>query len=291
MFNEKDYILEIIKNQIYCRSEDWKHGQRPGLYESAMDLFWNQCIEDGIMNYRGVKIPDIRWFHGWHSWPVIYGDSILIHHLLNDEYTFENSSMIESVGGEGPYFLDDVIVKRGDVLIDAGAFVGDFSAVAAERGAKVYAFEPSSKATTILRDTAILNNFTVVEEGLGDEVRVSNLLRSMTPGCDSILNTAESTTQYPQSTESCKINTIDNFSKCNDLHIGFIKSDIEGFERYMLKGATNVLINQEPDLAIRIYHNQHEDKKVIPKLILDINPNYRLTYGLHRQTVFATVKR
>lgn len=43
---------------------------------------------------------------------------------------------------EGSYEYNQVCIDRGDIVIDAGANAGCFSAVAAWGGAKVYAFEP-----------------------------------------------------------------------------------------------------------------------------------------------------
>jgi len=292
MFDKTDYILDLIRNQISSRRKHEKDNL-PSDYETAMNLFWDRCMENGILTFNKAKFPDIRWFYGWREWPIVYGDSIMIHHLLNDNYCKENADMIEYVGGEGPYFLEDIIVKRGETMIDAGAYVGDLSAVASSgMGVRVFAFEPSIKVLPILKQTGDLNKFEVIPEGLSDVISKNKLNMSF-PGGDFIDREG---TQYFSGDEitgitDCVCNTVDNFSEERNLHIDFIKSDIEGFERYMLKGAKKVLQEQEPKLAIRLYHNNHEDKHVIPKLIKEINPRYKLKYGLRGLTVYASTER
>jgi FkbM family methyltransferase len=293
MFNDKEFIIEMVRDQIYNRRYDMFEGIRPSKYETAMELFWDMCMEKGLLQFGKVKLPDIRWFYGWREWPIIYGDSIMIHHLMNDEYTRKNADRIEDVGGEGPYFVDDIIVKSGETLIDAGAYIGDFAAAAAALGAKVYAFEPSPKVMPILRDAGMLNGFEVIGAALA-EVKLSNAKLDLSfPGGDFISNSE--TLHYEgdqiEGRVAVETTTLDDFSRENNIHIDFLKADIEGFERFMLKGAKNVLQQQEPKLAIRTYHNNHEDMKVIPELIKKINPRYNLKYSLRETTVYASTER
>ncbi|MDE5696547.1 MAG: FkbM family methyltransferase [Lachnospiraceae bacterium] len=57
--------------------------------------------------------------------------------------------------------------------------------------------------------------------------------------------------------------------------VTFIKMDIEGAEIDALKGAAQIIRDQKPKLAISIYHRA-EDIIEIPKLILDLRPDYKL---------------
>ncbi|GMO42746.1 MAG: hypothetical protein Ta2B_23060 [Termitinemataceae bacterium] len=59
------------------------------------------------------------------------------------------------------------------------------------------------------------------------------------------------------------------------LEVPFIKSDIEGAERDMLRGAFNVLQKFAPKLAICTYHLQ-DDPQVLKNIILQANPKYRI---------------
>ena len=54
---------------------------------------------------------------------------------------------------EGPYEWNaHVSINRDDTVIDCGANIGIFSAVASKKGVKVYAFEPDRKSGFHLLD-------------------------------------------------------------------------------------------------------------------------------------------
>lgn len=285
LFNEKEYLLRLLKEHIHHTTTIWKTGVvTPSVHSKAIDVFWDMCIEDGLLVFNKIKFPDIRGFFGWLSFSAIYADAILVHHLLNDNYSVENCNMLESLDCEGPYFVNDFIVKPGEVVIDAGAYVGDFSAAAAVLGAKVYAFEPSPMCTPVAREVGRLNNFEVIEEGLGATINYKAKLALVNPSTDEIdLN---GTIAKPGMSVPCVINTVDNFTMHRDLQVDFIKSDVEGFERHLLKGATRVLKTDAPDLSFRIYHNDYEDKKVLPEIISKINSDYKFRFNGH--TMFAS---
>jgi len=64
--------------------------------------------------------------------------------------------------------------------------------------------------------------------------------------------------------------------------ITFLKMDVEGAEYEALLGAQNLIKECRPRMAISIYHKP-EDIITIPNLILELNPDYRISfrhYGL-----------
>jgi predicted RNA methylase len=92
----------------------------------------------------------------------IFEESFLFSCLLHDNYEKNLVNFFDAYMTDGPYgYTDgafDVRVQKGDVVIDAGAWIGDFSAYAAHKGATVYAFEPVNKTFQLLQRTARLNN-------------------------------------------------------------------------------------------------------------------------------------
>ncbi|GMO44374.1 MAG: hypothetical protein Ta2B_25150 [Termitinemataceae bacterium] len=79
-------------------------------------------------------------------------------------------------------------------------------------------------------------------------------------------------------TETIKITTIDGFAAEKNIpRVDFIKADIEGAERDMLKGAANVLREFAPKLAICTYHLP-DDPDVLENLILEANPKYKVVH-------------
>jgi FkbM family methyltransferase len=279
MFNEKEFAIKIVKEQIKTVANDYSDHRNRSKYETAAELFWDECMIDGVLTLGKMRFPDIRWFFGWMTFPCIYADTILLHQFYNDIYNDETTAMLEDeLRCEGPYFMNDVRVKKGDVVIDAGAYIGDFSALAAVHGGKVYAFEPSPMCYKVCQDTAMLNNFEVIKEGLGEAVSKKTINLKF-PAGDFISD---------DGTIPCNINTVDAFALTRGLNVNFIKSDIEGFERQLLRGSVNALKNDEPDLAIRTYHYP-DDPKVLQDIVTKANPRYKFKHTRH--TMFATTQR
>jgi FkbM family methyltransferase len=182
----------------------------------------------------------------------------------------------------------NVTVKKEDVVIDAGAWIGDFSAYAVSKGAIAYAFEPVEETFQLLRKTEKLNcvNFGgiyPVKKGLGD--RESEMMIAISKN-----NTGESSTVLKMSgtvSEKITITTIDKFVEENKLaKVDFIKADIEGAERDMLRGAFHVLKTFAPKLAICTYHLP-DDPEVLERIILEANPQYKVVHLRHK--LFAAV--
>jgi hypothetical protein len=87
--------------------------------------------------------------------------------------------------------------------------------------------------------------------------------------------------------EKISITTLDKFVEENKLErVDFIKADIEGAERDMLKGATNVLKTFAPKLAICTYHLP-DDPEVLERIIREANSAYTVVHLRHK--LFATV--
>jgi hypothetical protein len=98
----------------------------------------------------------------------------------------------------------------------------------------------------------------------------------------------ESMTRVTQISEKIQIISLDNFANKQNLKkIDFIKADIEGSERDMLKGAKNVLKEFAPKLALCTYHLPN-DPEVMEALIKEANPNYKVVHI--RKKLFAAAK-
>lgn len=133
---------------------------------------------------------------------------------------------------EGPYEIsEEVSVKQGDIVIDCGANMGMFSAVAAERAEKVYAFEPSQIIVQQYLDKLqkCYNNIDIqpyaVSDKTGETVfsyNVNNI------GASHIgANYSDKCVE-----EKVSLITLDEFVKIKEIsRIDFIKADIEGAER------------------------------------------------------------
>ncbi|MDR2659959.1 MAG: FkbM family methyltransferase [Spirochaetaceae bacterium] len=248
-----------------------------------------------VFNFNGALIPDCK------GKPEIldscihelFVDTFLFHALYNDDYSKELVNRLEKNMPEGPYgYTDggfDVTVKEGDTVIDAGAFVGDFAAYAAARGAFSYAFEPVTSLFEVLKKTAELHSGKIksVQKGLGNiNGEVEIFLDGDFPSSNS-LNTTLQNGKKCGGRSMISITTLDDFVESENLKkIDFIKADIEGAERDMLYGAKNVLKEFAPKLSICTYHLP-DDPQVLERIILEANPRYKVRQGPKKLYAYA----
>ena len=180
-----------------------------------------------------------------------------------------------------------VTVQPGDIVIDAGSWIGDFAAYASVKGAQVYAFEPTDTTFETLKKTAELNgNIIPVKKGLSDKKSLTHFLVS-TVGNSAANRIDASSGNFTEASSEIETTTLDDFVRDNSLpRVDFIKADIEGFERHMLAGAQETLARFAPKLALCTYHLP-DDPEVMARLILQANPKYNIVQK--RMKLFASV--
>lgn len=193
---------------------------------------------------------------------------------------------------EGLYINDFVKILPGDVVLDIGANVGFFSIPASlycGSSCVVYAFEPIAETTEILKNNISLNQLS--------NIKVINLaLGSFEGNIDFFIDNSdlfESTSSVivPKNysdKRSISQTTLDKFVEVENLgRVNFIKVDIEGAERDMLKGAEKTIKRFKPVIAIRTYHLP-DDMEVIKEILLSYVPEYKFeTY--FDKTLYARV--
>ena len=178
--------------------------------------------------------------------------------------------------GEGPYETSDVQIHNGDIVIDCGANMGIFSILAVKRGANtVYAFDPQENALNLLNDNICMNNCTgkiiPVPLGLSDKKCTLSFTEN-----DENIDASRISREGDIETTTIECTTLDEWVAENDIpHIDFIKADIEGAERDMLKGARDTIKRDHPRLAICTYHLP-DDPKVLKEIILSIDSTYHI---------------
>lgn len=245
-------------------------------------------LKDNIWDFNGIKLPLYPKSFALDRFAnYIYMDSLFVYCNYNDNYDSKLVDKLDLILPEGTYSYKsdkiEVTVKKDDVVIDAGAWIGDFSAYASVKGAKVYAFEPCKATVDYLKITQQLNgNIHIIEKGLGNKQEISYIeTNNLNSGANRI-------TDNSINSEKIEITTIDNFVAEQKLEkVDFLKADIEGFERYMLEGAKETLRKFAPKLAICTYHLP-DDPQVLAKIILDANPNYIIVQKKNK--LYAAVK-
>lgn len=157
------------------------------------------------------------------------------------------------------------ILKKGDVVIDVGAYIdGWYSLLAAklvgEEG-RVYAFEPHPLYYKLFKNNIKLNNITNImsfKRGVSDKVGQFNFYEGGI-GSSIIKGHVEDVTEkiggknYGR-TIKIKTTTLNKFVKEKQIkHIALMKIDVEGAEMKVLKGATNILKEADgPDFIVEV---------------------------------------
>lgn len=178
---------------------------------------------------------------------------------------------------EGPYEKYGVALREGDVVLDCGANLGFFSALAAARGCVVHAFEPLPMLHPYLAQTASLYEGRILIRRQATTERKERL-RLFTHsincgGATTIQSSAESADCVQvQGTD------IDSYVREEGVDkVDFIKADIEGAERAMLRGAAETLRVHAPKLGICTYHLP-DDPRVLENIIVTANPKYTVKH-------------
>ncbi len=189
-----------------------------------------------------------------------------------------------SVINEGPYEDSDFLLGSGGVILDCGANLGIFSAYAAAKGNKVYAFEPIPKSLEYLNEVKNLyDSLEIVPLALSDKAG------KVTMSCNDNLGQNRIVSKKSDRTTDVFSTTVDDFVIENNLKsVDFIKADIEGAERYMLRGAANTLKKFAPKLSICEYHLD-DDPEVLETLIKQMNPDYIIEHKYKK--IYAYVER
>lgn len=225
-------------------------------------------LESDYLNYKGyIFVNPFRLNEGRAlDWYMEARDNIL-------PELFDDYSLID----EGSYFYEDVRIDEHDVIIDAGANIGLFSGIAAKQGCKVYAFEPDENNVKYLKEVAKefpnieIVNYALAEKKGMTEFYVDTLYRSRNSMYEKMVENETEKVEVP-------VTTIDDFVREKGLkRIDFIKADIEGAERYMLKGARETIKKFHPKISICTYHLQ-DDPKVLESLLKQIDSGYKIIH-------------
>jgi FkbM family methyltransferase len=143
-------------------------------------------------------------------------------------------------------------VKEGSVVLDIGAHLGYFTALAATRGATVLAFEPNRSTLPYLRRTLELN-------GVADRVRVVERAAGAKEGTATFFRTGagdESSLHRPgpdAERVTVEVGPVD--AETSGLVVDVIKLDVEGGELEALAGMARTLERASPELVLFVERN------------------------------------
>jgi FkbM family methyltransferase len=141
-----------------------------------------------------------------------------------------------------------MLTRRSGTAIDAGANIGIYTSVLAERFDAVWSFEPNPTLVPRLKALRI-SNASIFPLALGHETGRSTLAVPVVDGrtISGLGHLGPSTT--PASQFDIVVVPLDSLSPP---HISLVKVDVEGFEESMLDGSKSVLQRDHPDVLIEI---------------------------------------
>jgi FkbM family methyltransferase len=179
-----------------------------------------------------------------------------------------------------PYAVDIAAVKKGDIVIDCGAYLGHFTTEALSAGAaRVIAVEPGSRQTGCLRrmfaNEISTGRVILASEGVWEAEGHLEFQDEASPDA-SFVRAGVPYTAAGVRKVRMPVTTIDAIVRRFGLQrVDFIKMDIEGSEQQALRGAADTLARFKPKLAIAAYHKP-DDPLGIPRQVHAANPGYRM---------------
>lgn len=261
--------LYSVAQYLYASTSEiyYKGGKN---YIKSLELMEQYLeIKDDMIVIDKIKIPKPD-FKELFLFEYEFYDLIMPYLITNFDLEFDRFYH------EGPYELNEsVSIEKNDIVIDCGANMGWFSAIASAEATsgKIYSFEPSKYVINrYLSQTAKYNpNIEVVQSALSDQCGELDIaIDSENIGASSLVIDGPK----GQKKEMVKVVTLDEFVEKNNLpYVSYIKADIEGAERQMLRGATRTLKEFGPKLSICTYHLP-DDPQVLERIIKEANPNY-----------------
>lgn len=182
-------------------------------------------------------------------------------------------------GAYGPCEYGPVRLAPGDVVLDLGACIGEFSCVAAAKGCLVHAFEPTPETVEryLLPNSSLHDNITVVNKAVSDNNGISILYINDTYS-ESLNITRNSLFRHLEpSYTAINVETIsiDDYIDANKIKkVDFIKSHTEYSEVKAFMGAARTIRKFSPKLCY--WGSIHASE--LEKLLLSLNPAYRFDY-------------
>jgi len=168
-------------------------------------------------------------------------------------------------------------VHPGDIVLDCGADIGTYTRTALFRGAKlVVAIEPAPSSVDALRRTfqreIAEGRVIVYPKGVWDKVDTLDLEVSN----GGTMSGSSLVIHDPMRPSKIKVplTTIDLLVE--ELHlprVDFIKMDIEGAEKWALRGGTQTIAKFRPRMALSTEHLA-DDATAIPRTVKTIRPDY-----------------
>ena len=206
----------------------------------------------------------------------------------------ENNFEMEAFYGKyGMDYVKNLNQVKNKNIIDAGGYIGDSAILFSDYTDKnVYSFEPFLHHYNMMLKTIELNeknNIIPVNIALGNENKELSLYSSGNLNMGLSIEANSKQSDINQIENKVKMVTLDSYVKENNIEVGLIKTDLEGFEQPFLKGAINTIKEQKPVLIISIYHNYSDFFEIKPMIEnLDLGYKFKIVKPKSIQVITET---
>lgn len=235
---------------------------------------FNKCIIDGVcalsMDDILEKYSDAIIVIATRNYVSEVYEQLLVYGFDRKNVFYPKYKKLHGTRGKQYFDLANMKCEENEVFIDGGGLDGmnsvQFAQWSNNEYSEIYIFDPDKKCGEKIErniEKYGLKNVTFIPKGLSDK---DETLRFISDGMGS-------STISDQGSDTVDVTSIDNVLKGRKAT--FIKMDIEGAEYAALIGAQETIKKWHPKLAICVYHKA-TDIIEIPKLILGMNPGYKL---------------
>jgi len=179
---------------------------------------------------------------------------------------------------------DQLIIKNlklepNDLFVDVGAFQGWYSECALKRGIKTVVFEANKETYKQLRKNLSKYNALILNKAVGDKNGEVSFFESSRPEVSSLNKNwfFEHSNTHTSTFKETRVEmvTLDSFFPTET--IGMLKIDVEGFEKQVLKGASNLLKSGRVKNILTEWN--YGDSEVFLPLLEDYQPFKVMKHG------------
>lgn len=269
---DRSIILQNSINNFLSKAEN-EQRQIAGYYNlfehmwgglSPVDNKWDVLVDriDVLCNHKSDFVWLYNSLEDYRSKNVLFA-------MLADWLSFDLDYIVAMHEGNFDDYYDYDILKpkKEAVVVDLGAYNGDSALSYIENYGdygKIYCYEiTETMLPEIKRTLEGYNNIEIRQKAAGSKSTVMYISENADASCNKIDSSGN---------KAIEVVAIDD-----DIleKIDFIKMDIEGAEQNALIGCRRHILEDRPELAVCVYHN-NEDIWKVPRMIRDMREDYKL---------------
>lgn len=256
------------------------------------DIFFSYFPEGQFKNRIKCFIANTYLFRHL-DFSTTYKNNVFYLNYHGNVYKFcdyPSSDFYEIIEG----YLRKASIKKGDTVIDCGAYQGSFTVLASKlvgKNGKIIAFEPDPENYKKLLHNLKINNVSnaiTLNKGLWNST-TELYFKKDSKGSTFIVNP---TPDLGESLITVPVVSLDEELKNLGVQkVNFIKADVEGSEIELIKGSEKTLLNNHVNLAIASYHqiNGENTSKALEKILKKMGYSATTEFEDHL-TTYATKK-